>query len=124
MTDDNEAIPFCGGLTYGEARKRGILPGRDPWPNSEPQTGPTAMEALYDVRHMLTGTPPHRPRREINFTLDYRPMDPDLMAQFECLVPRPRPTVFDRSRGQRWLLWLSLLALVAIAAWIIVGVGR
>lgn len=90
----------------------------------EPQTGPTAMEALYDARHMLTGTPPHWPRREINFQLDYRPFDPATKAELECLLPRPRPTVFDRSRGQKWLLWLSLLALAAIAVWIIIGIGR
>lgn len=61
------------------------------------------------------------PRREINFTItpDYRPFDPDTKAALYAVAPVP-----NRTRGQQWLLWCSLLALVVIAAWIIVRAGH
>lgn len=58
--------------------------------------------------------------------VDYVAFDEDPKATLDCtMLGRPRPTVFDRSRGEKWLLWLSLFALVAVGVWIgiLVGVG-
>lgn len=90
--------------------------------------GPTAYEALYVARQSLTGVPPHRPDRHAQAVLmpfpSVEPFDPDLVRALDCNIIRPHSRAFERSRGQQVLLALSLLALVAIAAWIIIGAGR
>lgn len=106
----------------------GVYPFQEyfPPPGGHAYTLADVNQIRRDIDHQRTldnarRRQPGYPHLEIVPDLQPFKLDPKAIT---CGMPRPRPTVFDHSRGTTILLAISLLSLVAIAIWIIIGAGR
>lgn len=88
---------------------------------------PRRVYTIADIEAMRTANMVQRladyhRRTQPGYPHDHRA---DYVEMDGCRIPRPRPKVFERRlTGDQILMLLSLLAVGAIAAWIILAAGR